>query len=125
MRKTLPALVAVAFVLTACGGEPEPDWAAQAEEMCLEAVANEMKDPNSTEFRDVTVEHGGNAVTMDFQNKDGSTDEDVEGEYWEVLGEVNAKNGFGAMVGFRDFECEANKYEGRDMDTGYINIARR
>lgn len=125
MRKLLPVIAVAAFVLAACSGEQEPDWAAQAEEMCLEAVANKMKDPNSTEFRDVTVEHGGDAATMDFQNKDGSTDKDVEGEYWEVHGEVNAKNGFGAMVGFREFECNANKYDGRDMKTGYINIARR
>ncbi|SED50712.1 hypothetical protein SAMN04490240_4064 [Rhodococcus pyridinivorans] len=120
----IPALLIAVVALTACG-EDEPDWETQAQAMCLEAVADKMKDPNSTEFRNVTVEYAGDAATINFENEDGTTDEDVQGEYWKVLGEVNAKNGFGAMVGFRDFECEANKYEGRDMDTGYVNVAKR
>ncbi|WP_432678079.1 hypothetical protein ACRAJ3_25315 [Rhodococcus pyridinivorans] len=123
MKRMIPALLIAVVALTACG-EDEPDWAAQAKEMCLEAVANEMKDPNSTEFRDVTVEDKG-PTTTNYLNDDGTRDEDVPGNYWSVEGEVNAKNGFGAMVGFRGFRCEAKKSEGRDMDTGYVNIARR
>ena len=123
MRKLLPALALVVFA-TACGGEAKPDWSAQAEEMCVQAVAEKMKDPGSVEFRGVAVSYEGEAATIGFQNEDGTTDEDVQGEYWEVRGEVNAKNGFGAMVGFRDFRCQANKYEGRDMKTGYVKVER-
>lgn len=123
MRRILPVLLAASFFLTACGGEE--DLAPQAEEVCIEGVRNKMKDPSSAEFRDVTVEYAGEAAAIDFENEDGTTDEDVPGEYWKVRGEVNAKNGFGAMVGFRDFKCEAKKYEGRDMRTGSIRVAKR
>lgn len=123
MRTLLPLLVAAVFVLTACG-EPEPDWAAQAQEVCTDAVANKMKDPSSVEFRNVTVEDKG-PRTMNYRNDDGTEEDDVPGNLWSVEGEVNAKNGFGAMVGFREFRCEAGKYEGRDMSTGYVNVAQR
>lgn len=123
MRTFFPVLCCALFVLTACG-ESESDYVAQSEELCIEAVSDKMKDPTSTEFRDVVVEYAGE-TEMSFQNADGTTDEDVPGEYWVVTGEVNAKNGFGAMVGFRGFECEAKKHEGRDMSTGYVSVERR
>jgi hypothetical protein len=50
-------------------------------EPAKEAVANRMKDPGSTQFRNVSFHEGTQAV----------------------CGEVNAKNSFGGYVGFRAF----------------------
>jgi hypothetical protein len=126
MKRTVVASVGAILFLAGCGnsGADEPDLTAQAEQICLDGIRDQLKDPNSAEFQDVTVEDRGE-TSMTFLNEDGSEDVDVPGNYWRVEGQVNARNGFGGMVGFRDFACEAEKYEGRDMSTGYVDIDSR
>lgn len=115
-------LAAIALAGTACGSQDSgPSHEDQASSVCQEAVADKMKDPSSSQFRNVTVVDGED-TTMNFLNEDGSRDEDVPGHYWKVSGQVNAKNGFGAMVGFSDFTCEANLYEGKEMSVGYVDV---
>lgn len=123
MRKIIiPALAVTALTLTGCSSEPEgPSLEEQAQQACLDAVTDRMKDPDSVQFRNITVEDRGETTT-NYINEDGTKDENVPGNYWRVEGEVNAKNSFGGMVGFTEFRCEAKKSEGREMETGYLDV---
>lgn len=123
MKRILIAAAAVA-VLAGCSSDSAADYKAQAEEVCLAAVADKMKDPDSAQFRNVTIDDGVDTERT-YVHDDGTENEDVPSTYWTIEGEVNAKNGFGAMVGYREFKCQATKSEGYDMKSGYIDIADR
>ncbi len=75
---------------------------AAAEARLLEAVRSGMKDPGSAQFRNVVHYHGvaltpkGDKVSMGVHS---------------ACGQVNAKNSFGAYVGFVDFV--ASEVEGK------------
>ena len=79
--------VASALYLTGCAGVdhvgPEVPLPPVAQQPVAQAVANQMKDPNSAEFRNWHA----------FQSDKGLL----------VCGEVNAKNSFGGYVGFTHF----------------------
>lgn len=109
-------------VLIAGSKDSDEANAEQAQNLCEQAVADRMKDPESAQFRDVTVSAEKPATPMDHVNDDGTTDGDVTGVYWTVTGEVNAKNGWGAYAGYSTFECEASQYLNREMSAGYVKV---
>ena len=82
--------------------DPMQASTAAAEGRLLEAVRSGMKDPGSTQFRNVVHYHGvaltpkGDKVSMGMHS---------------ACGQVNAKNSFGAYVGFVDFV--ASEVEGK------------
>ncbi len=121
--------LATAALATGCGGnteqaaKPSADVKSEAASVCQKAVANEMKDPSSAQFRNVTV---GDAMPASDETEANSagvpTATKTGGQYWKVSGEVNAANSFGGMVGFRTFNCEAELYDGSQMESGYVNV---
>jgi len=130
---TLMGVLAAVMVSGACGSSEDPaKLAEQAQQVCRQAVADEMRDPESVRFRGIGVEFMGEATPSDLTYIDGygadrrTTEmKDVPGRYWKVHGEVNAKNGFGAYNGFKSFKCEAKLYEnGRPMRATYVNVGR-
>ncbi|MFT4128253.1 MAG: hypothetical protein QM662_18745 [Gordonia sp. (in: high G+C Gram-positive bacteria)] len=60
-------------------------------EVCEMSVRQQLRDPDSAQFR----EESGQPDTP-------------EGVKWLVIGEVNARNGFGGMVGYKAFTCVAD-----------------
>ncbi len=66
----------------------------RAMSLCLSAVRDEFRDPASSQFRNVTAKQG----SFTEGPKKGQSG-------WQVTGEVNSKNGFGAYSGFTDFTC--------------------
>jgi hypothetical protein len=83
IKKIIVATI-LPITLTACkpGGE-------KAVQLAQESVSHDMKDPDSTKFRNVLYTQKG-------EKEDGS----VSGV---VCGEVNSKNSFGAYSGFSPF----------------------
>lgn len=66
------------------------------------AVRRMMKDPESAQFRNLEVKRGG------------------------LCGEVNARNGFGGYVGFREFVFDDEGAVVRDNDLGtYVALNRK
>jgi hypothetical protein len=101
--KCMPPLI-VAAVLTACGGgggdesTPNEDPQTQATNGALSEaqnyVSSQMRDPTSVVYRDLKVYRLGSDTT--------------------VCGQFNAKNGFGAYGGYRNFyyrPSEANLFK--------------
>ena len=90
MKKLLAILPLI--VLAACAGVdhvgPEVPLPPAAKASVRKAMANQMKDPESAEFRDWHA----------FQSQKGLL----------VCGEVNAKNSYGGYVGFTHFVAHAS-----------------
>jgi len=87
-------LLAIApLLVSGCAGidhaGPEVALPPAAQRVVANAVANQMKDPNSTEFRNWHA----------FESDNGLI----------VCGEVNAKNSFGGYVGFVHFVAHASQ----------------
>lgn len=84
-RATSTVAIAVGLLLAAAA--QAQDAAPLSDEQLITAakgrVAHEMKDPGSVQFRDVTITTSGTSLY--------------------VCGEYNAKNSYGAYVGFRKF----------------------
>jgi uncharacterized membrane protein YagU involved in acid resistance len=86
------SVAALIAILSGCAGVdkvgPEVALPPAAQHAVAEAVANQMKDPNSAEFRNWHA----------FQSQQGLL----------VCGEVNAKNSYGGYVGFTHFVAHAS-----------------
>lgn len=118
-------LAAIAAAVSACGSHNNtPDPKIEAQQVCQQGVADKMKNPDSAQFRDVTVEFAGNTSPVDIEYvNEGRREENVTGRYWKVRGEVNAENSFGAKVGYRAFYCEARLLDnGQPMQTSYVRV---
>jgi len=91
--RILIAISLVASIITACGDSKKPEVTqAQIDAHFIyegkEVVRKRMKDPVSTEFRDVSLSIKSGAPA--------------------VCGEVNSKNSFGGYVGFQQFVSVAD-----------------
>ena len=86
------ACAVVALLLAGCAGVdqvgPEVPLPPAAQHAVAQSVANQMKDPNSAEFRNWHA----------FESQNGLL----------VCGEINAKNSFGGYVGFTHFVAHAS-----------------
>lgn len=88
-------VLAMALLLAACQGEPLEF------EQARKLVSYSMRDPSSTQFRNLT-----------FSDKEKST----------VCGEVNSKNGFGAYVGFKPFHATPIEVDGKVFGPSFIDV---
>lgn len=74
--------------------------------VCQRSVRQQLKDPDSAQFQ-----------------KELAVPATPEGLVWVVTGQVNAQNGFGGMVGFTPYRCNAT-YDPADESTeGNATIA--
>ena len=94
-RRWWVVAVAAVVVLAAGGGiayAVMPGEDAAAADRCQQAISDKLKAPSTAEFGDptVTVEEGNFAT------------------YYDVTGEVDAENGFGAMVR-GDYRCKVTR----------------
>jgi hypothetical protein len=87
-----PLAATLALGTVGCAGVdrvgPEVPLPPAAQHVVAQAAANQMKDPNSAEFRNWHA----------FESQNGLI----------VCGEINAKNGFGGYVGFTHFVGHAS-----------------
>lgn len=99
--KNLWIAAVVAVVLTAsCSTESPPSDEQVAAQTCRQEIQKQAKDPGSVQFPDEDFKVGKRSDTT--MNGKPSYE-------WEVTGQVNAKNSFGAYEGFQDFTCQAFK----------------
>ncbi|URM87918.1 hypothetical protein SEA_WINKNICK_17 [Gordonia phage WinkNick] len=98
---TAAAAASAALLIAGCSSDDEGWRTTAAEGACEDSVRAQMKDPDSAEFEDVTVvDHGDGTYT--------------------VTGQVNGRNAFGGMAGFREFSCSAR--DDGDQVTGRAQL---
>lgn len=102
------AVLTMAMVIPACGDHKKPELTqAQIDFNMIylgkEGVTKRMKDPGSTEFRNVFVSRSSGSAA--------------------VCGEVNSKNSFGGYVGFQRFISagESASFLETDMKRGEMD----
>lgn len=87
MMATTTAVLFAALGLAGC--TDDGSWrTTAAQSSCLDSVKAQLKDPDSAQFRNVTV----------VKTSENS---------YKVTGEVNALNSFGAKAGYQQFICAA------------------
>lgn len=114
MKRTMAAVFAISFAtlgLAACSSENDgPSDEEHAVSMCQDEAKDELLDPESAQFRDMTA---GDKLQSPVSSEDGV--------YWKVSGQVNARNQMGGMVGFKDVNCEISKSASGEW-TGWARI---
>ncbi|EEW40529.1 hypothetical protein HMPREF0484_3412 [Klebsiella pneumoniae subsp. rhinoscleromatis ATCC 13884] len=100
MKIIVVALLSL-FFLTACKPTEE-----KAIELAKVEISHDMKDPSSTQFRDVISKKVG-------ENDDGSI-------AMLVCGEVNSKNSFGAYSGYTPFVIAINMKSKGFLSSGVV-----
>ncbi|WP_232785480.1 hypothetical protein [Mycobacteroides chelonae] len=104
----LAGCAAVALMAASCGEATAPSVSVKmtyAIETCQSALKKRLRDPDSAKFADEVAKEGWAPDSqrdpeLDYAPDRGDT-------YFNVTGNVNAKNAFGGYTGMRPYTCDS------------------